>query len=897
MMMDHLNAALEGRYHVERELGEGGMARVFLAEDLKHDRRVAIKVLKPELAAVVGAERFLAEIKTTANLQHPHILPLHDSGETDGFLFYVMPYVEGDSLRDRLSREKQLPVDEAVRIATDVAEALDHAHRHGVIHRDVKPANILLQDGRPVVADFGIALAVSAAGGGRLTETGLSLGTPYYMSPEQATGDREVDARSDTYALACVVYEMLTGEPPYTGSTAQAVLGRILMGEVQAPTVHRTAIPVHVEHALLKALEKLPADRFASAQAFADALRNPAFRDDKARQARGGPPSAGARRIGRPSPTVLGVAVASAIVAGAVGWVAARGRVQQPVVERSRILLGNGPERISELVAFRGAIHPRGEGIIYADTAMVDGRTSLRTWWKAREALEPTRLASMDGALTPTFSPDGEWLLFVQNGDLRKQPLVGGNSVTLAPEVSGGTAHALAWLEDGTIVYENTGFTLFRIREDGQGEPTLVATEDRTGQPIHMSGLPGGWGVLVSACVDSCPAGTQLSLLDLEADTVVKLTDNVVRAWPAPGGRVIYLTRQGAVFVARLDRASRSLGPPFPLLSGVRVSPDANGEMHVAPDGSVLYVRGSAATSSYVPSVVDRTGRAGALNRASLPPQPYTALVLSPDGRKVAVTIAGSTGEQLWVADMGGGPLIPLTPNEASASRPDWFADGSRIAYVSLDGQRHARTIRADGTSQSPDTLLTDAIVYEVELTAGRDTFVMRANNTSANADLFMVDPTDDAEPEPLLATSFGEFAAALSPDRRWLAYVSDVSGRPEVYVRPFPDVSAGQIAVSLNGGSEPLWARDGNTIFYRDGGGWMVAAQVSASDSVISVEGRERLFDASAYAVHNGWRGYDVMPDGRFLMLLPGPGTVAEVGDLVLVENFFQEVEEATRR
>ena len=197
---ERLNAALEGRYKIERQLGEGGMATVYLADDLRHERKVALKVLKPELAAVVGAERFLAEIKTTANLQHPHILPLFDSGQADSFLFYVMPYVEGDTLRDRLDRDKQLPVDEAVRIATAVAQALQHAHGRGVIHRDIKPANILIQDGQPVVADFGIALAVGAAGGSRLTETGLSVGTPYYMSPEQATGDQHVGPATDIYS-------------------------------------------------------------------------------------------------------------------------------------------------------------------------------------------------------------------------------------------------------------------------------------------------------------------------------------------------------------------------------------------------------------------------------------------------------------------------------------------------------------------------------------------------------------------------------------------------------------------------------------------------------------------------------------------------------------------------
>src|SRR6267378_7437112 len=215
-----LTTALADRYRIERELGHGGMATVYLARDVKHEREVALKVLRPELAAVLGAERFLHEIKVTAHLQHPHILPLHDSGEADSFLFYVMPYVEGETLRDKLRREKQLPMAEAIEITRAVASALDYAHRHGVIHRDIKPENILLHDGQALVADFGIALAVSAAAGGsRLTETGLSLGTPHYMSPEQAMGERALDARSDIYSLSAVLYEMLAGEPPYTGPT------------------------------------------------------------------------------------------------------------------------------------------------------------------------------------------------------------------------------------------------------------------------------------------------------------------------------------------------------------------------------------------------------------------------------------------------------------------------------------------------------------------------------------------------------------------------------------------------------------------------------------------------------------------------------------------------------
>ena len=277
-IIGRLNAALEGRYSIERELGEGGMATVYLADDVRHERKVALKVLKPELAAVVGADRFLAEIKTTANLQHPHILPLFDSGEADSFLFYVMPYIEGETLRDKLDRERQLPVSEAIGIATAIANALQTAHEQGIVHRDIKPANILLSRGEPLVADFGIALAVGAAGGNRLTETGLSVGTPYYMSPEQATGDQVVGPASDTFALACVLYEMLIGEPPYPGSTAQAVLGKIIQGDPVSATMVRKSIPLNVDAAIRKALEKLPADRFTGAREFANALANPGFR-------------------------------------------------------------------------------------------------------------------------------------------------------------------------------------------------------------------------------------------------------------------------------------------------------------------------------------------------------------------------------------------------------------------------------------------------------------------------------------------------------------------------------------------------------------------------------------------------------------------------------------------
>jgi eukaryotic-like serine/threonine-protein kinase len=280
MTSDRLATALADRYQIERDLGAGGMATVYLAQDLKHRRRVALKVLKPELSAVLGGERFLNEITVTANLAHPHILQLYDSGEAVGLLYYVMPFIEGPSLRDRLREERQLSLEDAIRITQAIAGALDFAHRRGVIHRDIKPENILLQDGVPLLADFGIALAVHSAGGERLTETGLSLGTPAYMSPEQIAGEHDVDARSDVYALACVTYEMLAGDPPFTASNAQAVLAKHMADVAPSITTTRPDAVPAVAHALAKALRKAPADRYASAGAFAAALSAEAAPDE-----------------------------------------------------------------------------------------------------------------------------------------------------------------------------------------------------------------------------------------------------------------------------------------------------------------------------------------------------------------------------------------------------------------------------------------------------------------------------------------------------------------------------------------------------------------------------------------------------------------------------------------
>ena len=378
-----LRDALRDRYLLERELGRGGMATVYLAEDLKHHRKVAVKVLRPELAATLGPERFLREIETTANLRHPHILPLYDSGEvlvehperSEGprsFLYYVMPFVEGESLRDRLHREKQLPIEEALEIAREVADALSYAHGHHVVHRDIKPENILLESGHAVVTDFGIAKAITAAGGERLTETGLAVGTPSYMSPEQAAGEQDLDGRSDLYALGCVLYEMLAGQPPFTGATAEILVRQHLSVDAPPITNYRPAVPGAVAAALQRALAKNPADRFNPVAQFTSALQ-------------GGP--ADRRTVG---PLIQPVAKRRALALFAVaiallgGWLAIRSRAGGPDASSG----STKPPRSIAVLPFRnfrgdstGDYFSDGvtEEILHALTQIPDLRVAART--------------------------------------------------------------------------------------------------------------------------------------------------------------------------------------------------------------------------------------------------------------------------------------------------------------------------------------------------------------------------------------------------------------------------------------------------------------------------------------------------------------------------------------
>jgi serine/threonine protein kinase/Tol biopolymer transport system component len=694
-----LQGALAERYRIERELGQGGMATVYLAQDLKHDRRVAIKVLRPELAAVIGAERFLREIKTIATLQHPHILGLIDSGEVNGTAYYVMPFVEGESLRDRLRREHQLPIADALRLAGEVAAALDYAHRHGVIHRDIKPENILLHDGSALVADFGIALAVTSAGGNRMTETGMSLGTPHYMSPEQAMGEREITARSDVYALGCVTYEMLTGDPPFIGSTAQAIIAKVMTEKPAGIRRQRERVPEEVEDAVLTALEKLPADRFATAAEFAAALNGRAG----ARTVR----STSARpRPHAPAPPRLLPLIAGALAMLALGtlagvWIAGH-RTPARIDFQQRTFR-------SEAI-YNARYAPDGRTIVYSSAA----ETSAPGVFVIRPDYPQPQPVGAAGTQLLAVSSKGELAVLVRAdfvrhrlflGTLARVPLAGG-----APREVLDSVREADWSPDGSelaiirdvngrdrlefpigkVLYQGSGylsdprvspdgrrvaFAEHPFRWDDRGTLKIV---DRAGKPAAVTRdftsvegvawLPRGDEVLFSAYDSS---GLVVRGLTPDGRLRVALTG----AGPLTTQDV---SRSGQLLLTRDDQPYRILlrGPRSPRELDVSWL-DGSGAPKLSRDGSLMaFINGSFDASLYYDVMLRKTdgGDATRLGEGQ-------AAAFSPDGKWLLAFVSTTP------------PKLVLYPTRAGAERriaidrvetigsADWFPDGRSVLF------------------------------------------------------------------------------------------------------------------------------------------------------------------------------------------------------------------------
>ena len=817
-----LNAALEGRYAIERELGEGGMATVYLAEDIKLDRKVALKVLKPELAAVVGADRFLAEIKVTANLQHPHILPLHDSGEADSFLFYVMPYVEGETLRDRIKREKQLPVDEAVRIATAVASALDHAHRHKVIHRDIKPANILLQDGEPVVSDFGIALALGAGGGDRLTETGLSLGTPYYMSPEQATGDQPVGSSTDTYALGSVLYEMLVGEPPYPGTTTQAVLGKIIAGKPVSAREHRSQVPANVDSAIRCAIEKLPADRFTSVQEFVRALEDPGFRHGEVAVAEV------AAVVGPWKRIAVGFAVLAGLFGLGFGWSLLGPEPPQAV---ARIEL-TPPAQFEVQNFHRGfAVSPDGRTVVFADRGGQLYSQDVRQ-------LDPEPIQGTSDAWYPFFSPDGEWVGYFDQRDamLKKARLDRPEVQTLAPVPP--SSRSAGWGPDGTIVFHTTALNgLWRVPDTG-GEIEQIPN---TGGPriAWMDMLPNG-----RAMVGHVVGTGERQVIAVPLETGERRTLLSGRSVQYVSTGHLIFSREDVLWAVRVDPERLSVvGPPAPIVQGVAVG--SNNHARFAVGGDLLLYE-EAGSGGAVPVWVGRDGSQEPLDAALT--GNIAATAISPDGRMVAFEYVDGTSapEDIWVYSLDQETFSRLTFGGSRNIMPFWSPDGDEVGFSSNRDGFFALYSRPADLSGDTRLLFSDPEdgLYEASWTPDGSKLVFRRGSvtTTESRDIGYGAPHPDSAVVLLVNTPATEQNPSLSPDGRWLAYWSNESGEPQVYVRPFPG-PGGRSQVSTDGGMNPVWAHNGRELFYfNTSDGFFTVAAVH-SEPAFGVDSREPLF------------------------------------------------------
>ncbi|HSE28295.1 MAG TPA: protein kinase [Gemmatimonadales bacterium] len=884
-----LATALADRYRLERELGAGGMATVYLGYDLRHDRRVAIKVLRPELAAVIGADRFLSEIKTTANLQHPHILPLFDSGAADSFLYYVMPYVEGESLRDRLARERQLPVADAVRLATEIASALDYAHRRGVIHRDIKPENVMLHDGQALVADFGIALAMVNTAGTRMTETGMSLGTPHYMSPEQAMGQREITGRSDVYALGAITYEMLVGEPPFTGPTAQAIIARVMTEEPRGLTGQRKSIPPGVEAAVFTALEKLPADRFATAADFAAALAHPGHTAPTVATRTPRRADAPTRRqaILRVLPWAMALAAAAA-----AAWLALRPEPAPPV-SRQRVLLWNRefPDFLipsSIRVESRVAIAPDGGSIVFADSAGDDTQLFL----KRRDEARATPIAGTEGGTGPFFSPDGEWIGYFAHGSrVRKVRVSGGGSIQLS--TSGNDTYAVGeWLDDGSVVYVSASGALERVPAEGGSITTLrPANPAHRDDPATLSALPGSRGLLFTGCPGNCASGSAVYLYDIARDTTRLLVPDAVGGWYAPTGHLLYTSREGGLYAVGfdLDRMVATSGA-VSITEGV-----APNGFAMSASGTALLTLGTQDLSKSTLVWVARDGTEEPFAPDWTGAFEYPAL--APDGRSIAVSVREAV-TQLWLRRADGSRLR-VSRGELGSWRPSWTPDGRAFAFTTTNAASSAAGANdvylspADG-SRPPQLLVDLGVgVWEVEFSRDGEWLVLRADDQASFGVFHARRLRGDTSLAVVHSDSSFNTQVALSPDSRWLAFTSDRSGRSEVYVASFPDMQV-RYPVSQGGGTEPRWARSGRELFFKSRG--MLLSLPVAPGAGFAPGSARPLFSIAGYADAINRPQYDVGPDDRRFVMIRRP--VRESGqEVVLVENFLADLAAKVRQ
>jgi len=874
-VLTRLTSALADRYRIDRELGAGGMATVFLAHDLRHDRDVAIKVLHPDLGAALGGERFLTEIRTTARLQHPHILPLLDSGNADGLLYYVMPLVTGETLRARLTRERQLPIDDAIRISREVADALDYAHRQGVIHRDIKPENVMLHEGRPMVMDFGIALAVQQAGGQRMTQTGLSLGTPQYMSPEQAMGERTIDARSDLYSLAAVTYEMLVGEAPFTGPTVQTILARVMTEEPRPLATQRKAIPESVEHAVMRALEKLPADRWSSAREFSAAFDGVGPGSTNAG-------NSGARRRASPAalswsarlrdPVVLALAVIALASLALAAW-----RRHEPSRAAADVVRFTIPAPVSERANSLGvgmlAISPDGRTLVYVGLG-TDGQQHLML--RSLDEIAAHPLPETTDATNPIFSPDGRWVAFLRSNQIFKVATDGSRPQLLGP--APGLFGGMSWSSTGVIIVSGNT-ELYTIPEAGgppRGllKPNRAAGEFTVGAPVAVdaAGI-----VLYSMQSNTSMASAKIAMASLKTGEHVVLDAAGPQPLGIENGVLTYVTLGGLIMGVPIDvRAKKLAGTPVQLASDVAINSTTGlARAALALNGTLFYQSGT--QSSQVMSV----SADGSAHTLMAEAREYAFPRMSPDGRHLAVAVGESGRRDVWLFELSSQTFSRLTSEGAANDRPEWSPDSKRVLYRTDRGARSAIWWRHANLSADAAQLIGgDKIdVWEAVISPDARNVVYQLDTTGA--DIYYRSVTGDTTPHVVSnAAKAIETMPRVSPDGRWAAFTTDESGRQEVVVQPFP-APGGRVQVSTRGGSEPVWSPDGKRLFYR-GDGHLMAARLNTTEG-FAVVARDTMFADTYQFAGNPHANYDVMADGSHFVFLKA----ASEGAMIVATNW----------
>jgi serine/threonine protein kinase len=849
--IDRLTTAIADRYRITRELGVGGMATVHLAHDIRHERDVAIKVLLPDLAAALGAERFLAEIRTTAKLQHPHILPLLDSGAADGFLYYVMPLVTGESLRQRLERERQLPIDDAVRITREVAAALDYAHRQGVVHRDIKPENILLHDGSALVADFGIALAVQTAAGARMTQTGLSLGTPQYMSPEQAMGERAIDARSDIYSLAAVTYEMLTGEPPFTGATVQAVVAKVMSAEPEAITMTRRNVPPAVAAAVHRGLEKLPADRHGTAAEFAAALTGTGSMSTTSM--RGAPRETSLTRRAIPWLTAA-VLAAATFAAGRSLAVPDETSVHGPIV--ATLLPDEGEEWSGSGVHL--ALSADGRHVAMIARRDRDSEMIIRSL----DSLGSRVIGDTRGAFYPFWSPDGKSVGFFDDNQLKTVDLATGAVRSHCPAARPGGA---SWGADNVILYvpeRGVGLHRFTV-PNGRCEklPIAAPLEALDGKPRF---LPDGRHFVTSTDMVAW-------LGNVGGDSLTRLADlQRMRAVVAGPDYLLFRPRgspSGNIFAQRIDVKNRVLmGEPVKILEDVS-TPGGNTALAASHNGVLVgRIDNARGGGGRVFGRFDTGGKlrdsvTGSLGRV------FGTHRLSRDGKRLALG-----GWEIAVLDIArrATTVVSKASDGRSVQFPVWSPGDTMIAYAIGDSGR----IRVDGVhlrTSAVTSLVTDlALGRPAELTDwsadGRYlVFEYGAGGGSQWSEAWVHDFVDKTSRRAFEQAAHIE-APRLAPHGGLIAYqVGSSFENPMIHVRPFPGPGSA-IRVSTDAGAEPRWSADGTELFWYDDSRGVMAVRINRDASSISTP-RVALSLAvlrSTAPTFAGTLMYDPMPDGQ---------------------------------